>query len=352
MKQINVGLIGFGMAGRIFHAPTISCVRGLNLSKIRETKAPNISLIKQRYPNTTIVNDSKEILNDPSIDLVIVATPNITHFDVGRQALEAGKNVVIDKPITVTSKETDELIALAKKQGKLLTAYQNRRWDSDFLTVKKVVASGLLGRLVEYESHYDRFRNSLRPDTWKEDGVLGTGLVYDLGSHLIDQALTLFGLPKSVTAFLRTQREHTKIVDNFEIILDYENIKATLKGGMLIKEALPRYILLGNNGSFVKYGLDVQEESLNAGLLPNKMSNWGEEPENIWGTINTEVNGVEFRGKVKSERGNYVGFYKNVYKAIIGEEELIVTPEQARNIIRIIELAMQSNEDKRTIPYS
>jgi scyllo-inositol 2-dehydrogenase (NADP+) len=352
MKQINVGLIGFGMAGRIFHAPTISCVEGLKLSKIRETKAPNSALIKERYPQTTIVSETKEILNDPNIDLVIVATPNVTHYEVAKQVLNAGKHAVIDKPITVTSAETDDLIALAKTKGKLLTTYQNRRWDSDFLTVKKLLASGLLGRLAEYESHYDRFRNTLRPDTWKEDGVLGTGIVYDLGSHLIDQAMVLFGIPKAVTAFLNKQREQTRIIDNFEIILHYDNLKATLKGGLLVKEPLPRYILLGNNGSFVKYGLDVQEEILNAGIFPGKIPIWGEEPEQIWGTINTEFNGVELRGKVKSENGNYIAFYQNVYKTLTGDEELVVKPEQARNMIRVIELAMKSNEEKRTLEFT
>lgn len=352
MKQVNVGLIGFGMAGRIFHGPTINCVEGLRLGKIRETKAPNIALIKERYPDTTIVSDTKEILNDPSIDLVIVATPNVTHYKVAKEVLAAGKHVVIDKPITVTSAEADELIELANKAGKLLTAYQNRRWDSDFLTVQKVLESGLLGRLVEFESHYDRFRNTLRPDTWKEDGVLGTGLVYDLGSHLIDQAQVLFGLPKTVTGDLRTLRNETRIIDNFEIVLDYQPLKVTLKGSLLVKEPLPRFILLGNNGAFIKFGLDVQEETLNAGQSPKHLANWGEEPENIWGTINTEFNGVELRGKVKSEKGNYVSFYDNVHKAIIGEQDLVVKPGQVRNTIRIIELAMKSSEEKRTITYT
>jgi scyllo-inositol 2-dehydrogenase (NADP+) len=351
MKQLNVGLIGFGMAGRIFHAPTISCVDGLKLAKIRETKAPNIAIINERYPTTTIVSNTSEILDDDAIDLVVIATPNLTHFDLAKQALNANKHVVVDKPFTVTSEEATALIELAKKKNKIITAYQNRRWDSDFLTVKKVIQSGMLGNLVEYESHYDRFRNTLRPDTWKEDGVLGTGMLYDLGSHLIDQAQVLFGLPKSVRAELRTQRANTRIIDNFDLVLDYETIKVTLKGGMLVKEPLPRYILLGNNGSFVKYGLDVQEDLLNAGHQPNKTANWGEEPEAIWGTLHTEHNGIEFRGKVKSERGNYVAYYSNVCKAILGEEELEVKPEQARTTIKIIELAMRSNEEKRIIMF-
>jgi predicted dehydrogenase len=352
MKQINVGLIGFGMAGRLFHGPTITSAKGLKLYKVRETKSPNIAIIRERYPDTIIVNDTNEILNDPSIELVVVATPNVTHYDVATKALMAGKHVIVDKPFTVTSQEATQLIELAKNKNKLLTVYQNRRWDSDFQTVKKVIDSSLLGNLVEYEAHYDRFRNTIRPDTWKEDGVLGTGLVYDLGSHLIDQALVLFDLPKTITADLRTQRQNATIIDNFEMILDYGKLKVTLKGGMLIKEQLPHFILLGNNGAFVKYGMDVQEEALIAGLSPNKSLNWGEEPESLWGTINTEFNGIEFRGKVKSEKGNYVGFYENIYKAILGEEELAVKPEQAKNTIRVIELAMQSNKEKRTVEYS
>lgn len=347
-KQINVGLIGFGMAGRIFHAPTINCVKGLKLLSIRETKEPNISTIKERYPQTAIVDHTNEIFNNEAIDLVIIATPNTTHYALAKEALQACKHVVVDKPFTVRSEEATELIQLAQQQNKIITAYQNRRWDSDFKTVQKVIESGVLGRLVECEIHYDRFRNTLRPNTWKEDEHAGTGMLYDLGSHLIDQAQTLFGVPRSVTADLRIQRDGGRIIDNFELILGYDSLKVSLKGSMLVKEPLPRYILLGNNGSFVKYGLDVQEEALNTGYIPGA-DNWGEEPECIWGTINTEFNGIEFRGRVKSEKGNYVAYYENVYRAIVGEEELIVKPEQARNTIRIIELAMQSSQEKRTV---
>jgi len=348
-KQINVGLIGYGMAGHLFHAPFISAIPGLNLATIRETKDHNIATINKRYPDTTVVNDTKTILEDSSIDLVVVASPNLTHYQLAKEALLAGKNVVVDKPFTVRSSEADELIEIAKKQNKLLTVFQSRRWDSDFKTIRKIIASGLLGNLAEYEAHYDRFRNSLRPGTWKEDGALGTGILYDLGSHLIDQALVLFGLPAAITAQLRAQRKDSRIVDNFEVIMDYGHLKVTLKGGMLIKEQIPRYIILGNNGSYVKYGIDVQEEALLAGQLPATTPNWGMEPESIWGTINTEVNGVEFRGKVKSEAGDYRGFYQNVYDTLNGTEPLAVVPEHSRNIIRVIEIAMQSSEEKRTL---
>lgn len=348
---INVGLLGFGMAGRIFHASTISCVPGLRLSKIRETKEPNLAIIKQRYKDVAIVDTTEAILDDDTIDLVVIATPNLTHYGLAKQALRAGKHVVVDKPFTVTTGEADEIIELARTGNRLLSVYHNRRWDSDFRTVQKVIQSGLLGKLAECEIHYDRFRNSLRPDTWKEDGALGTGVLYDLGSHLIDQAQVLFGLPRGITADLRTQRQDTRIIDNFEIILDYGHLKVTLKGGMLVKEPLPRYILLGNDGSFVKYGLDVQEEALNAGHSPDKDPNWGQEPAHMWGVLNTGYGGLEFRGKVQSESGDYVNYYRNIHNALRGKEELNVKPEEARNTIRIIELAMQSHAAKRTLPF-
>jgi scyllo-inositol 2-dehydrogenase (NADP+) len=350
-KLVNVGLIGFGMAGRIFHAPTISCVPGLRLKKIRQTNAENLPLINSRYPGAEVVADAAEIFSDGEIDLVVVGSPNATHYALAKEALLAGKNVVVDKPFTVTVAEAEELTALAKSRNRLLSVYQNRRWDSDFKTVQKVVDSGLLGRLAECEIHYDRFRNTLRPNTWKEGGEPGTGLLYDLGSHLIDQALTLFGPPQTITGDLRTQRQDTKIIDNFELVLDYPGLKVTLKSGMLVKEPLPRYILLGERGSFVKYGLDVQEEALNSGLSPLNHPNWGEEPEANWGTINTEYKGVEFRGKVKSAAGNYVAYYENVYQAILGKEELKVKAEDGLNVIRVIERARQSNAEKRRVNF-
>ncbi|MEI6945818.1 oxidoreductase [Paraflavisolibacter sp. H34] len=350
-KLVNVGLVGFGMAGRIFHAPTISCVPGLRLKKIRQTNAANLPLINSRYPGTEVVPAATDIFSDADIELVVIGSPNATHYSLAKEALLAGKHVVVDKPFTVTVAEAEELAALARSRNLLLSVYQNRRWDSDFLTVQKVLQSGLLGRLAECEIHYDRFRNTLRPNTWKEAGDQGTGLLYDLGSHLIDQALTLFGLPEAVSADLRTQRPETKIIDNFELVLDYGNLKVTLKSGFLVKEPLPKYILLGEQGSFVKYGLDVQEEALNGGLSPATTPNWGQEPESTWGTLHTEYNGVEFRGKVKSEAGNYVAYYENILRALQGSEELRVKAEDGVNVIRIIERAFQSQAEKRWVRF-
>jgi scyllo-inositol 2-dehydrogenase (NADP+) len=350
-KSLKVGLIGFGVAGRVFHAPILTQIKGLELAKIRETKAENIAIANQKYPGAQIVNDSQAIFDDPAIDLVVIATPNTSHQPLAKAALLAGKHVVVDKPFTITSNDADELIQLAEKQGKLLTVYQNRRWDSNSRTVRKVIESGLLGNLVEYESHYDRFRNFFRQGAWREEDLPGSGILYDLGAHMIDEVQYLFGLPQEVTADIRIQRQGGKTIDHFEVVLNYQQLKVTLKAGMLVREPGPTFTLLGDQGSFVKYGMDVQEEALKAGIAPSDLPNWGEEPESIWGKINTEHKGLHLVGKVKSEIGDYRGFYANVYRALLGEEELNVKPQQARNTIRIIELAMQSSAEKRTLRY-
>ena len=349
-KLLQVGLLGFGMSGRVFHAPFISSIPGLALKKIRANRPESIAAAQAAYPAAELVTEDKAILEDEEIDLVIVATTNATHYSLAKAALLAGKHVVVEKPFTVTSDEASELIALAKHQHRILTVYHNRRWDSDFKTVQKVLESKLLGNLVEYEAHFDRFRNAIKPDTWKEEDTPGTNLLYDLGSHLIDQALYLFGMPETVAADLRIQRPEGKIIDYFEVHLHYPNeLKATLKAGMLVKQPGPHFILSGDQGSFVKYGMDVQEAALKKGLSPALVPEWGVEPESLWGSLDTEYKGLRFVGKIQSEVGDYRGFYENVYRAILGQEELTVKPEQARNTIRIIELAMQSSAEKRTL---
>lgn len=350
-KTIRIGLLGFGMAGRVFHAPFISVVPGLELNKIKANRPESIDLAKKLYPDTSVVNDAVHILQDPEIDLVIVATTNDTHFDLAKAALQAGKHVVVEKPFTVTSGQADELISLAREKGKLLTVYQNRRWDSDFKTVKKLLQNEMLGRLVEYEAHFDRFRPIPASETWKEEDQPGTGILYDLGSHLIDQALVLFGPPQEVYADLRTQRSGGRIIDNFDLTLYYANgLKTILKAGMLVKQPRPRFVLSGDKGAFVKYGLDVQEAALKAGLSPAG-TDWGTEPEEIWGKLDTELNGQQLIGKIKSETGDYRGFYENVRDSILGAAEPEVRAEQARNTIRIIEIAMQSSAEKRRLPF-
>lgn len=349
MKSINTAIIGFGLAGRVFHAPIINSIQEFNLKKIYTTNLENINYMKETYPKTSAVSNVEEILNDETIELVVIATPNTSHYSLAKDMLKAKKNVVVDKPFTINSFEADELINLAQEKNVVLSVFQNRRWDSDFKTVKKIVASNMLGNLVECEIHMDRFRNYLKKNSWREENLPGSGNLYDLGSHLIDQAVTLFGLPMAITADLRKQRKDAKEVDNIELILHYEKLKVTLKAGMLVRIPLPKFILLGENGSFVKYGMDVQEEDLTNGYTPLNKKDWGQEPEESFGKILTTVDGITMNGKIESEKGDYREYYKNIYNAITQGGDLAVTPQQARNTIKMIEYAMKSNETRSTI---
>ncbi len=349
MNAINGAIIGFGMAGRVFHAPVISSVQEINLKKICTADPDRTDMIKKLYPEVMPVSDAEDIFKDDAIELVVIATPNTSHFSLAKKAILAGKHVIVDKPFTVTANEADELIELAQKQNTVLTVYHNRRWESDFKTAKKVVDSGLLGPLAECEIHMDRFRNYMKDKAWREEDFPGSGLLYDLGSHLIDQAVCFFGLPCAITADLRKQRREAKAVDNFEVILHYDRLKVTLKAGMLVNATLPRLILLGEKGSFVNYGADVQEDDLKSGFTPINKKDWGREPEELYGTICTDINGLNIKGKIISEKGDYRDLYINVCRAIAGKEALAVTPQQARNTIRIIELAVKSGEKRRTL---
>jgi predicted dehydrogenase len=351
-KTINVGLIGFGGAGRVFHAPVISSVEGLKLYKVFETKKENINILKSKYKDVLLASELEDIFNDENIELVVIAVPNKAHFDLASRALNSGKNVLVEKPFTVTSKEADELIRLSKEKDKILTVHQNRRWDSDFRTVKEIINNNLLGDLVEYEVHYDRFRNYFKQNSWREESIEGSGILYDLGAHLIDQAQYLFGTPKKIFADIRIQRQGGKTNDNFEVILDYSELKVTLKAGMLVRGKIPHFMLLGTKGTFIKYGMDPQEEDLKIGIMPKDKVDFGKEIEENWGEINTEINGSHVVGKIESEAGDYRQLYRNVYLSILGEEELIVTPQQARNTIKIIEIAEESNKEKAWIQFN
>jgi scyllo-inositol 2-dehydrogenase (NADP+) len=345
---IGVGLVGYGMASRVFHAPVIESVPSLRLKKIVERRG---DASRGRHAGALTVRDFDEVLADEAVGLVVVATPNESHFDLARRALLAGKHIVVEKPFTNTFAEARELTEIARGQNRLVSAHQNRRWDGDFLTVRKIIEGGLLGRLVEYESRYDRYRNEPRPGAWREEEGPGGGVLYDLGSHLIDQALVLFGLPTEVSADVRTQREFAKAADSFDVRLVYDGLSVTLKAGMLAREPGPRFALHGAEGSYVKHGLDPQEEALKRGGTPAS-EGWGVEPEGHWGTINTQVGGLHVRGKIETLAGDYAAFYRNVADAIRGRAELIVRPEEAVNTIRVIELALESSATKRTLPFS
>ncbi|MDO5523861.1 MAG: Gfo/Idh/MocA family oxidoreductase, partial [Bacteroidia bacterium] len=324
---IRAGVIGYGLSGRVFHAPFVDVVHGYELSKISTANPDRIEMINKRYPSTAVVPDGQDIINDPDIDLVIVTSPNTDHFRWAKEALLAGKHAVVEKPFTVDVAEADELIELSKKQGKILTVYHNRRFTSDTKTVKKLLDSGLLGEVSDYESHFDRYRSEPRPGgAWREEPLPGSGIFYDLGSHLIDQALWFFGMPTAVTAEINSQRPWAKADDHFDVRLHYPSFTATLKSGMLCRIPGPTFMIHGTNGSYVKYGLDVQEATLDGGAIPEG-KNWGREPEEIWGTINAEYNGVKIQGKIESEHGDYREYFINLRDAILGKAEIAVKPE-------------------------
>lgn len=343
MMNINVGLIGYGLSGRIFHGAILKYVEGFTVSKISTRSNEKSKIAQNDFPEAEIVKNYEDITRDPNIDLVVISTPNIHHFPIAENALNNNKHVIIEKPFTVTSIEAKLLIKLAIKKDCLLSVYHNRRFDSDLLTVKKIINSELLGEIVEFESHFDRFRNEIKENSWREEKIPGSGVLFDLGSHLIDQALHLFGIPKEIYCDISNQRGGS-VDDNFDLIMYYESLKVTLKASTLVKEPLPRFIISGKKGSFQKYGLDVQENDLRSGKRPN-YPEWGEEPEEIWGILNT----IDSRKIYKSTPGNYRLFYENIFDVLSENKELLITPTEAMNVIWIIEKAILSNIEKRRI---
>lgn len=347
-QPINVGLIGFGFAGRTFHAPVIRAVAGLRLAAILQRKGDEAA---NRYPDVRIARNLEQLLASDSIQLVVIATPNTSHFDLARQCLLAGRNVVIDKPFATTYAEAAELLALADKCGRLLSVYQSRRFDGDFKTVRNLIASEVLGRIVLFESHYDRYRLQLRPGAWREQAGAGNGVFFDLGPHLIDQALTLFRTPEAVSADIRIERDGAVVDDAFDVTLFYPRLRVLLRGTMLASKPAPHFVIHGTHGSYVKHGLDPQENALKRGETPGGPA-WGKEPPEAWGTL-TQVEGEKISERtIPTEAGDYCGYYENVRDAILGKAALAVTPQGALNVMRVLELAQQSSHERRVIQYT
>jgi len=358
-SEIGVAVIGFGLAGQVFHAPFVSAVPGLRLEVIVQRKGDEAG---KAYPSARILRSVEEALKDAKVQLVVVGTPNETHFDLAKQALLAGKHVVIDKPFAATSAEAKELKDLAEKQGVVLAPFHNRRWDGDFLTVRRLLAEEAVGRLVTYESHFDRFRPMPRENTWKEGANAANGLLMDLGPHLVDQALALFGAPVGITASVRKDRDKTDIEDAFDITLEYfgysgqHGLRAHCRSSMLACDAAPRFLLHGTKGSFKKYGLDPQEPALVGGAKVPRAGEgeWLADPEAPWGTLTVAPvladPGTLVRTKVKTELGDYRGYYANVRDAIHGLAKLAVTPEDGYRTVKLLEMARESWAEKRTLP--
>ncbi|MGF2410820.1 Gfo/Idh/MocA family oxidoreductase [Ferruginibacter sp.] len=345
MQTIKTALCSFGMSGVVFHAPFLHLHKGFELYGVWERSK---KIAAQKYPGIRSFDSYEALLNDAAIDLVIVNTPNYTHFDFAKQALLAGKNVIVEKPFCLTVKQCDELIVLAKEKNKLLSVYQNRRYDSDFKIIKKVVTENLLGDIVEAEFHFDRFKEELSPKIHKETPGPGTGLLYDLGSHLIDQALCLFGMPQSIFADIGIARKISLVDDYMELLLFYPSLRVRIKASYVVREPLPSYILHGIKGSFIKPRTDVQETALQAGITPDA-NDWGKEPENEKGLLHTQINGKVIREYLPSANGNYMDYYEGIYQSLTNGTALPVSAIEGKNVIEIIEKAYQSNQEKRVV---
>lgn len=344
-SAVKTALASFGMSGQVFHGPFLKTNSGYEVISVLERSK---MLSQKLFHDVTIVDSFDKILENRDIELVIVNTPDRFHFEMASAALNAGKHVVVEKPVTLRSQEAEQLVQLSHKVGKILAVFQNRRWDGDFLTVQKILKDGKLGRLIEFESHYDRYRTQITPGTWKEQGDEYAGVLYNLGSHMVDQAYVLFGKPTAVTAHLKIVRIGGIVTDYYDIRLDYNTFSAILKCSYLVHTPGPRYILNGELGSFIKYGIDPQEEMLKTGLLPES-ENWGAEPDDLWGTLYYSKNGDARSLKIPTISGNYHHFYNNLFESIRNGKELLVQPEETVEVLKILEACIISNREKRTI---
>ena len=343
---INTAVISYGISAKTFHLPFITNHQGYALTTIMERSGNSA---QQKYPNIKIAKTIEEVLVDPNVELVIIASPNTTHYPYAKAALLAGKHVVVEKPFTNTLEEAMELVELAKTTGKICAVYHNRRYVADFLTMKKILNDGLLGEPREFFAHYDRYRPDPRTyGLWREETLPGSGVFYDLGPHLIDQALVLFGMPKAITADIRKMKSYSKVDDFFDVKLDYENLIVTLHSSMLVREMGPRYMIHGTKGSFIKNGEDPQEELLKAGVLPIS-KDWGKEEEENFGLLHTEINGEVVKKIYPSLQGSFGFYYDNLFETIRNGAPLKETAMDGYQVIRLIELAFKSSEERRTI---
>lgn len=346
MQRYAVGLIGYGMGGAIFHAPMIAAIPGLKLARIASRSA-NREQVAHAYPGVSLDDTPQAMLDDPAIALVVVCTPNASHYALAKAALLAGKHVVVDKPFVLSSAEGDELVALARQRGLLLSVYHNRRWDGDFLTLQQAVQAGELGPVHTYRAHFDRYSPQVK-GRWKESAQAGAGVLWDLGSHLIDQALHLFGRPQAVTAHLSVQRDGAQVEDAFELVLDFGNCKAVLHAGALVRAPGPRYEVHGAHGSFIKYGVDTQEEALKQGGRPGG-AGWGHDTPSNYATI-TGADGAS--RTVATLPGAYQAYYHGVYRALAEGGPAPVAAQEAVDVVRAIECAYRSHQERRTIDFA
>jgi scyllo-inositol 2-dehydrogenase (NADP+) len=345
MQIIKTALLSYGMSGKVFHAPFLELHPGFELLGSWERSK---KLIQVDYPEVKSFPSFESILEDKTIDLVVVNTPIDTHFEYAKKVLLAGKHAIVEKAFTSNVAEAKELAALAKEKGLKLSVFQNRRWDSELKTVKKILDEKLLGQIVEAEFHFDRYNPILSPKVHKETINSGSGILKDLGPHIIDQALYLFGLPKAVFADIRITRTQSLVDDYLDILLYYSDFRVRLKAGFFVREPNPSYVVHGKKGSFLKPRGDVQEDELKVGKKPN-LTTWGTEKEGQEGLLHTEIDGEIIKEKVATLHGNYYDFFDGVYQAIVNDKSEPVTAQDGVNVMRIIETTIQSNEQKKVI---
>lgn len=348
---IRAGVVGFGLAGQIFHAAVINETPGMEVACIVERSGKSAAA---KYPGARVVRSVEEMLADPAIQLCVVATPNDVHRSLAEQCLKAGRNVVVDKPLSLTSDDAAALAAVAREKHVVLSAYHNRRWDGDYQTLVQVLESGRAGDPLLFESHYDRFRLEPKEGAWRETEAAGGGILFDLGPHLIDQALALFGAPTSLWADVRTMRPTAGVDDTFDIQLTYEKsgnetlrpLRVWLRSTMVAASPGARFTLHGTKGSFEKWGLDPQEAALKEGARFAD-EGFGTESAKSYGVFTAPGASPE---TVPTLPGDYRKYYLSVRDAILGTSPLTVTVGAAWSVARIIELARESSRSGCRLP--
>ena len=341
-SAIRVGLVGFGFVSKTFHVPLLEGTDGYTITAVSSRHPADVKAV---LPDVEVVSDPIALTTHPAVDLVVIASPNETHAPLAQAAMRAGRNVVVDKPFTVTLEEARQLAGIARENDVLLSVFQNRRWDSDFLTIQDAIRRNVVGKVVRFESRIDRFRPEVK-DRWREIPGPGAGLLYDLGPHLIDQALLLFGIPDSVQATLAKQRRGARTDDFFQLVLRFGEMIATLEAGSLVSGGSARFAVHGERASAVKQKPDGQEDQLKAGVMPGS-GDWGFDPDDA---VLYDGEGGEKR-TLKSARGDQRGYYFALREAVHGRGQNPVTPEQGATVMAIIEAALRSDhEGRRMVP--
>ncbi|MGN1400903.1 MAG: oxidoreductase [Bacillus sp. (in: firmicutes)] len=343
--KIKTAILGFGLSGSRFHAPFIEALEEFELTAI---VARNLEKVKESKPDIPVYDTIDLLLEkQPEVELIILSTPTPTHFDLAKKAIMAGKHVIVEKPFVVTEQEGEQLISLAEQYQVVLTVYQNRRWDGDFMTVKQLIDSNRLGSIHTVEMNWDRYRKEVR-DRWKEANIPGGGIFYDMAPHMLDQALQLFGFPKSIYGNMQAQRDGSKTTDYYHVVLEYPFGTVLIRGGSLVSAATPRFVLHGTEGSYVAFGVDPQESQLSAGMSPNDEGFAKPDPART----STITNPDGTQEHLDIQQGDYRTFFRQMARAIRNGEQPPVQPTDGVQIIRLIEAGIRSSEEKTIITFN